>query len=183
MAVLDQRANAVLLAVDLLLVVGLAVFAFATFPTLPDRYPVHFGFSGQPDRWAAGNSPEWFLLLGVAVVFNAILLAVGLSLHRIDPRWINVPRKAQFLELPRERQLAILAGVTTMVLALAAMFDLVLGGLYAMLYATAIGALASPPFWPLVLPIGLVLVVLILWTVHLGRAVRRATETAHRTGS
>jgi uncharacterized membrane protein len=175
----NRRVNLVLLVVDLLLVVGLAVFAFAAFPTLPDRYPVHFGISGQPDRWVAGSSPEWFLLLGVAVAFNAVLLGTGFGLPRINPRWINIPRKAQFLQLPRERQIAVLSGVTTMVLALAALFDLVFVGLYAMIYATAVRALASPLIWPIVIPIALALIGLAVWTTRIGRAIGRATD---RTG-
>jgi uncharacterized membrane protein len=57
------------------------VIAAVMWPRVPDRVPVHWGLSGQADRW--GGKAEGLLLLPVVT-----LLAYGLLLllPRIDPR-------------------------------------------------------------------------------------------------
>ncbi len=55
-------------------------------PDLPARFPVHFGLSGQPDRWATPDS-AW-LLPGVALFCYGLLTLGG-----VRPEFLNVPMR------------------------------------------------------------------------------------------
>ena len=57
--------------VSLVVVVALPVFAWSG---LPDRVPIHFGVSGEPDRWANRNM-VWFLpVIGLITCFPMAVL-------------------------------------------------------------------------------------------------------------
>jgi uncharacterized membrane protein len=69
---------------------------------LPDRYPIHFNFRGEPDRWISGSA-EWFLLPAIATA--TVLLLVGVEkLSRRAPQLWNIPEKKRFLALTSEQR-------------------------------------------------------------------------------
>ena len=62
---------------DLLSIVALCVVAFWTVSRLPATVPVHFGFSGLPDRFEPRAQAAWILFLFPMVwVFSYVLLRV-----------------------------------------------------------------------------------------------------------
>ena len=67
--------------ISLFLIASMFVLAAITWPVVPDSIPVHWGFSGQPDRY--GGKFEGLLLLPLISLGIYLLL---LFLPRIDPR-------------------------------------------------------------------------------------------------
>ena len=73
----------------LLLLAGMFVLAAVSWSTAPDRIPVHWGLTGEADRW--GGKAEGLLMLPVLAVVIYLLL---LFLPRIDPGRANYARFA-----------------------------------------------------------------------------------------
>jgi uncharacterized membrane protein len=86
---------------------------------LPDRYPIHFGASGQPDRWVSGYF-EWFLLPVIATATVLLMFGVGRLANRAPQLW-NIPEKKRFLALSAERRAPILSELSR-VLDMAALY-------------------------------------------------------------
>jgi len=53
------------------------IMAFRAYPRLPDRFPIHFGFSGRPDSWGR-KEWVWFMpAISTAIyAFNRFILAL-----------------------------------------------------------------------------------------------------------
>ncbi len=90
-------ANAVLL-----LLIGFTVYS--AYAKLPARIPTHFDFAGNPDRWSGRSS----IIVLAAVAWGMTLLFYAL-IHYMprmvqNPRYLNIPHKAEFLNLPEEKQ-------------------------------------------------------------------------------
>lgn len=81
------------------LVLVMWLWALLTWNVAPDRVPLHFGLSGEPDRWGPRTVASWF---GMPVL--ATLLAFGLScLGRWSlsrPALINMPGNERLRALP-----------------------------------------------------------------------------------
>jgi uncharacterized membrane protein len=60
------------------------VAGLVALPFLPDEIPVHFGITGEADRW--GSRWELLVILGVWVVVQ-----VGMDLLSRHPRLVNFP--------------------------------------------------------------------------------------------
>lgn len=59
-----------------LAVVGMFVLTWVHYPYLPERVPIHFGFTGRPDNWG----PRWsiWLLPLVGLVLSGTMWGVGI---------------------------------------------------------------------------------------------------------
>ena len=82
-------------------------FAASVFDDLPRRVPIHFNFSGSPDRWVELSWLNWLLLpltaLGLALFNYACTLLIPYLRKR--PDLINVPNKEKFLRMtPVQRE-------------------------------------------------------------------------------
>jgi uncharacterized membrane protein len=126
------------------------VFSVWSFRTLPFRYPIHFDFAGHPNRWAKGDSLEWFLLLGIAAVLNAFFFVLANGLRKVDPAIMNVPDKAKFLALPAPRKAVLVEQLATMPLIVAFVVDLMMSALYVMLTEVAHQRMDPPTGAPVV---------------------------------
>jgi uncharacterized membrane protein len=90
------------------LFLGFIALAIYLGMTLPDRYPVHFGLSGEPTRWEDRGPGMWILLVAVGVFsFGKLHLFQRFLLTNPDTTLLNVPHKDLFLRLPRERKLPV----------------------------------------------------------------------------
>jgi len=84
-----------------LLAAAIVLGSVAGWFLLPERIPIHFGFSGEADAWTRTALWSWFLLPAVA-------LATHVSMRWIEgrvedrPELVNLPAKERFLELDRE---------------------------------------------------------------------------------
>jgi uncharacterized membrane protein len=58
--------------VTLAITAATAAYTLAVFQSLPDRIPVHFDISGQPDRWESKGTGVWlmiWMMLGIGALF------------------------------------------------------------------------------------------------------------------
>lgn len=55
----------------------LVVFAFVTYPSLPDPFPTHWNAAGEADSWSSKSMGNFlgFLLMGPVILFLSLLLA------------------------------------------------------------------------------------------------------------
>lgn len=85
--------------VNLLLILGLVVFADWGWSRLPDQIPVHFGLDGRPDEWADRSRGSWFWApgVGLALTFGLEWLRKMIPSH---PNWVNLPDKTKLGDLP-----------------------------------------------------------------------------------
>jgi uncharacterized membrane protein len=81
------------------LVLFMWAWALVTWSVAPDRVPLHFGLSGQPDRWGPRTVASWFgmPILAIAMVLGMSWLGRW-SLSR--PERINMPGKDRLESLP-----------------------------------------------------------------------------------
>lgn len=79
--------------------------AVSWWPQLPERIPIHFNASGEPDRWVERSIGAWFLsplvVAGLCLFVGAIARWID-RLARSTPEIVNVPRKDLFLRLSPE---------------------------------------------------------------------------------
>lgn len=120
----------------------LALLAWTAWlwPDVPDRVPVHFGASGDPDRWAERSVLSWFglSLVGLALTAGLDLVATWARRHP-DAPGLNLPNKADILALPPPQR------------------EVVMGHVMDLLYATGIACLFA-----------LALIQLGMWTTAAG---------------
>jgi uncharacterized membrane protein len=95
----------------LALLAAMVVAAALIWPTAPDRFPVHWGVSGQVDRY--GGRFEGLLLLPLLGVLLYLLM---LFLPRLDPGRLNYPRFAGAYYTIRATVIAMLALLYTVML-------------------------------------------------------------------
>jgi hypothetical protein len=69
------------------------------WPSLPERVPTHFGFSGAPDAWGAKSS---MLLLPLLT----LVMGPGFALLARVPHWYNYPVTITAENAPRQYRLA-----------------------------------------------------------------------------
>jgi hypothetical protein len=91
------------------------VIAIREYPTLPARFPAHFGITGRPDRWGSRRM-VWFMpAVGTAIY---VLNRVVLDLAAGDPRqpgvvpavaWLHFEILAMFLFI-EARSIAVARG-------------------------------------------------------------------------
>jgi len=152
--------------------------AIQWFPSLPERFPVHFDISGAPDRWSERGA-AWFLLpaLSIAILafFGLIAWSIG-PMCRGAPGLVNVPRKDLFVRLSpagRETVLAPTRAFLAWVVSLVAwLFAYILEGTA----LVAVGRETKLPAWPVFVFLALVFLTLIPFYRATSRAVLVAAE-------
>ena len=142
---------------------------------LPERFPIHFDFAGNPDGWST-NRAVWFLLPAISLVllalFGGIIAWTG-SLARSAPGIVNVPRKDLFLKLSAEGRVAVL-GPTRVFLAwmlvlVTALFLFIVEGSA----RVAVGQSTTLPSWPVFVFLGCVFATLPFMMIATTRAIDR----------
>lgn len=134
---------------------------FVWYPTLPDRYPIHFNARGQPDGWSEGPF-GWFLLPAIGTATLLLLLGMGKLARRAPQLW-NIPEKKRFLALSAEKRAPIVA-VLDGILEVAALYTLVvIATCQWAIYRSAVSARAGLPLlFHLVLWGGMALLLLVV---------------------
>jgi uncharacterized membrane protein len=95
--------------VSLILLLSMFVLAGITWPAAPERIPVHWGFSGEPDRY--GGKFEGLLVIPLIALGLYLMLVL---LPRIDPRGERYNRFAGVYVLIRTVIIACLAVIEVM---------------------------------------------------------------------
>ncbi len=96
---------------NLSLLGGFFAFALLTFESVPPSFPMHYGLDGTPDRWVETTWGSWLILPAISALLTAFLYAIAIFISvwgPRHPRWINVPAKKIFLQLPPEEQAVII---------------------------------------------------------------------------
>jgi uncharacterized membrane protein len=150
-------------------------FAALVFDRLPARIPVHFGVDGAADAWSAPGLGSWFLIVVVSAVLALAVAAGALAVFRIPPKWMNLPRKAEFLQLPEPERRAVLGVVAAFTLLLGAIVCLGLLAIHALVALAAFGLVATFPVAVPFAVIGAAFLVLIVMFIRVSAAVDRAT--------
>jgi len=153
--------------------------AIAWYPDLPNRIPIHFDLSGQPDEFASKTSGAWFLLPGIALGLLLFLGAIGWGLGalvRSSPGLCNMPRKELFVRLSPEGRMAVVAPTRAFLLATLAIFQGMFVWMVEGSARVAMSEGAVLPSWPVFLCVGAVLLLLWPYYVATGRAVVREAE-------
>lgn len=131
-----------------LLVLALLAGSAWAYPRLPGRIPIHFGLSGEPDRWAARSVISWYLLPAIAVATALGMHAISVYGTRWPEAW-NLPEKRRFLALPRSAQAPIIERMQGFLaftgLVVTALFSVLQAGIYTA--STSGGRSAGLPVW------------------------------------
>ncbi len=154
-----------LVALLLASIAAIWIAAFSLHSTLPEKIPLHFDFSGTPDRWGPSSFGNWFLIPIIATAIPALLVGIvpltNVLLNRC-PSIVNVPRKEKLLMLGLDARARALVPLSTMMLSLSILI------LWMMLYIiigtsrVALGTWATLPIWPVFVQIP-ALLGLVLW--------------------
>lgn len=166
----------------LIVVLLAAVWGYAVFvwPELPDEIPMHFGLSGEPDRFAAKSVWSWFLFPAMATVFGVglgwLLPPLLRHLAATNSPLLNLPDKARFEALPVEARLRVIAHVDGGLRAIAAAVVLLLGWSVFASGQVALGRWRGLPIGPTLGGVALMIVCAVWIAVVTGRAVRREAE-------
>ena len=148
------------------------------YPLLPERFPVHFGASGKPDRWA-DRGPEWFLLPGIALVMVVFLGGITLwlgALVRNTPGIVNVPRKDLFLKLSPEGRMRVVAPTRTFMAWVLALMGFLFVAILEGSARVAIEQSDTLGMWPLLVFLPGVLGVVPFYWMHTARILERAAR-------
>lgn len=128
--------------------------------SLPDRYPMHFDATGTPDRWAGPGHGEWYLLPGIATFVQLMLFGAG-ALARFcalrAPKFVNVPAKAAFVQLPPAARVRCLAPMVDLLAVIAGLVSLLFARIMHGTWQVATGERATLAPWDALVFIGLIL--------------------------
>lgn len=148
--------------------------AMSLWTTLPERFPVHFDFSGHPDRFAERSSFEFFLLPALSLFLTGLLLGITHFADRLadsHPEWINVPNKERFLALRADQRKLAMEPVRIALSWIAAY----LNGLFLYILIgterVANGAWSTLPSWPVLVFVAFVFGTVIHLVVRANRVV------------
>lgn len=131
---------------------ALAAFAAAAVMKtgLPARFPVHFDFSGNPDRWANADSLEWWLVPISAGLLAIFMGALAAMLPKMSTTYINVPRKDLLEQLPAPDKDHIKRMAAVMLLRLSVLDTLIFMAIQWLMYLKALGASPTPAIGALI---------------------------------
>jgi len=99
---------------SLVIVAAAAAMSVLAYPHMPEQVPVHWGISGDPDRW--GSRFEGAVLLPLLMLGAWTLMR---TLPRIDPRAPSYAKMQSTYDFMVNATLTLLLGVHAMVLAAA----------------------------------------------------------------
>jgi uncharacterized membrane protein len=133
-----------------------ALYLYLNWNRIPERFPVHWGIDGSPDRWSARTWQGVYTPLLLGAVHCGVMLLIGLGILHASPRG-RVPANAAATAQFRRAMLQFLvATVWGMAFLLAAVSlarlhaDRPFGNLPPTLISFALIALAIPFLWRII---------------------------------
>jgi uncharacterized membrane protein len=164
--------------INALVIIILFLYAMITFNALPEKIPIHFSKNGVPNNWADKSWITWLTLPLVALGLTALFYA---TTHLVDvakrhPKWLNLPKKKEFLALPEERQAPVWRKMKSMLYWTAVPMNLLILYAFHTIYTMATHQSESLVMWPVWLCMGSILIVAFAMTFGLIRSVRQAVE-------
>ena len=168
-----------------LMVVGQGVLwwrAIYWYPQLPERFPIHFNFAGEPDGWADKSIAMWLMLPGISLVMLAFLGGISYwmgSLVRNTPGLVNVPRKDLFVKMSVAGRMTVVAPTQTFLAWVLALMTFLFVWIVEGTGRVAVHEDATVAVWPVFIFLVGVLGVLPFYWVATSR---RLTDAAMREG-
>jgi uncharacterized membrane protein len=118
--------------------IGIIAFSAATYADLPPEIPTKVSTRGVVTHTEPKTLFNWFLLVGIAGLTQALLTGLTLKLPR-SPELFNFSEKEKFLKLPKEFQRPVIVRMQFAMDIIGAMTMLTLGFVQWMLWRTAMG--------------------------------------------
>lgn len=162
---------------NLLLLGALFAGSLMVYPRLPERIPMHFDLSGQPDAWERRSLAAW-LMLPVIAAGTALLLEVASRVSVRNPQLWNVPDKPRFLALTPEERAPIIHRLQNFMGLVGVTVTVVMMMVQASVYLAAMEPAPRLPGYALaaiVLPMGVLLVA----GLRLNRSIATLIRDAH----
>lgn len=101
MIIFEQKTLGTFVTVTLILITLAQIFYY--HPILPERIPVYFDLTMQPDRWVAKNT-ALLLHLGITLFFALLFHLMNWICYKIPDSWINLQHKDYWLAPERKKQ-------------------------------------------------------------------------------
>jgi len=152
---------------NLILLLLISYTIYSAYSKLPEHFPTHFNFAGQPDGF--GGRASFVVLAAGAWLMTLLFYILIRYLPRMgrNPRSLNIPHKEEFLKLPEQKQLKYWALVAEFMAGILAGLNLLLYLLLRAITHIAMGEASLIPFTYVLAP-GLIIVVLsILYLIRL----------------
>ncbi len=135
---------------------------------LPDRVAIHFNISGQPDGWAS-NGMNTVFFSATFLILNALFAGIALLMKKIPVSLINMPNREYWFAPERRAASAYVLG--TFFAELCFFLNIFLSGILLMTFFANRTQGQLPPAimfsW-----LGVFLIFVVLWIVHLLKAFR-----------
>ena len=102
-----QTGRAITLALTTMLLVAMWAYSITQWFELPEEIPMHFGFSGNPTRFADSTLLNWFMLPVITTVLVVFILSMtGRGIRRFPGliNWSNDAQRRAFMTLNDEQR-------------------------------------------------------------------------------
>ena len=163
--------------------VAMWVVAGVLWPRLPERIPMHFDFSGVPDRWEARSAVSWFLLPSLSTLFIVCFATLAWSLPwmlRRAPNLVNIPRKGELLALAEDARRRALSPTMDMLFWVATIINAMMANILYGSWMVGTGEWATlPAIWPLLAIIGAIALAVIVGSWRTSQKILVETAIAH----
>jgi len=146
----------------LLLLISYAVYT--AYSKLPERFPTHFNFAGQPDGF--GGRASIIILAALAWVITLTFYILIRYLGR-NPRYLSMPHKEEFLKLPEQKQMKYWALISEFMAGTLAGLNLLMYLALRGIMLVAMGEATFLPFmyiWP---AMGILLILSVFYIIRL----------------
>lgn len=152
-------------AVAVALLLALVGYVAANYASLPERIPMHFNASGQPDGW--GHRSAIWLIPGISLALNVLLLVVSF----IRPWYWNIP-----VRVTTENAAAVYRVTRRLLSNLRIVMTLMFSGITIGIVRIGHQHATSLPPWLLWASLGSIAITLLLYFVRV-RSVSRSSLT------
>ncbi|MFB3883306.1 MAG: DUF1648 domain-containing protein [Armatimonadota bacterium] len=147
-----QLRGRLLLGLAALVVLLVLMQGVALWPRLPERIPVHFGLTGEPDGWSGKG---WFSVFGLLGLAAVLLITFGAASSRLlGARYYNFPGKERVLKLPREQQDYVLSPLREGMAWLGSSVAIAMALMARESWQVALGQRAGMPVWVFMVAFG-----------------------------
>lgn len=148
------------------------------YPLIPNPMPIHFTFTGQPDSWQVKS---WFLVFLPAIIQVAELLLMS-WVYRF-PQYANMPTSMALTLIPEPWKSRLTALMRHMIVMIAVIVTLIFAFISHLLITDTFQLSVRPSLWWIIGLVGVLFVIIIVYTLWLYRwakagvmAARRSTE-------
>ena len=127
----------IVLAFNILIVLGLITFSLIVYSDLPDKIPTHIDINGKADSFTDKSLIMW-MAIPLLATFLLIVFTMICKFIDLKPKWVNVPHKHLYLDLSDGMRQSINQYLKTFMLITGFMVNVIMFEVQLMLYQAAI---------------------------------------------